>query len=421
MNAFHNFNTPRSVYLHIPFCFRRCFYCDFPIVPLGDGASGLQGKGSSSIKSYLSLLHREIALSPPGAALSTIYIGGGTPSLLDPSQIESLLAHLKKKFGIQQGAEITLEMDPATFNKQDLKGFIASGINRISLGGQSFNNKLLKSIGRTHTKDQLLEACEWLNNEKENGGLFSWSLDLIQNLPSQSLESWRQELRQAITTMAPHLSIYDLSIEAGTVFARRQARGDLSLPNEDLAADAMDITNLILSNRNFSRYEISNYALPGHVSRHNRVYWSGAGWWGFGQGATSAPWGCRLERPRTRDGYKKWIEYQEKEGIDSSLLQTKTTKLSLEDVILVGLRCREGVNLEEKGKIFGWNEEQCCKYFSLLKVRLKNAMKNGLITHSGKRMKLTNPKGMSISNQVFLELINWWDSLPTDAVHQPTL
>ena len=132
--------APRSAYLHIPFCHRRCFYCDFAVVPLGDKASGASGPGSSSIDSYLSLLHREIALNPEGPALATVYLGGGTPSLLTPSQISCLISHLKSRFGFQCGAEISMEIDPASFNLDDLKGYIEAGVNRVSLGGQSFDD-----------------------------------------------------------------------------------------------------------------------------------------------------------------------------------------------------------------------------------------------------------------------------------------
>ena len=137
-------NYPRSAYLHIPFCHRRCFYCDFPVVPLGDSARGDHGPGSASIKSYLDLLYRDISLSPKGLPLATIYIGGGTPSLLSSGQVANLLDHLRSHFGFQYDAEITLEIDPASFDKDSLEGFLDAGINRFSLGAQSFDDKVLK-------------------------------------------------------------------------------------------------------------------------------------------------------------------------------------------------------------------------------------------------------------------------------------
>ena len=170
-------NAPRSAYLHIPFCHRRCFYCDFAVIALGDKASGENAPGSTLIQSYLSFLHREIALAPIGPALSTIYIGGGTPSLLKPSQINALLDHLRDHFGFQYGAEITIEVDPASFDKDDLEGYIQSGINRFSLGAQSFDNSSLEKLGRRHRRNHLLQACSWINDCYKTGGLSTWSLD----------------------------------------------------------------------------------------------------------------------------------------------------------------------------------------------------------------------------------------------------
>ena len=154
---------PRSAYLHIPFCHKRCFYCDFSIIPLGDSAQAPDSPGITSINAYLDLLHREISINPKGPALSTIYLGGGTPSLLNKHQVGDLLKNLQRKFGFQDGAEITMEIDPATFFENDLKGYIEIGINRFSLGGQAFDDITLASIGRKHNRSQLIEACNWVN------------------------------------------------------------------------------------------------------------------------------------------------------------------------------------------------------------------------------------------------------------------
>ena len=146
---------PRSAYLHIPFCHRRCYYCDFAVVPLGDRARGGQGPGSASIQSYLQVLHHEIASAPTGPPLSTVYFGGGTPSLLSPAQIAELLGQLRLRYGLQEGAEITLEMDPASFDQHQLKEVLAFGVNRISLGGQSFDDGVLEQLGRRHRSKDL--------------------------------------------------------------------------------------------------------------------------------------------------------------------------------------------------------------------------------------------------------------------------
>ncbi len=414
-------SPPRSAYLHIPFCQRRCFYCDFPIVPLGDRASGKVGTGSSSIKAYLKLLHKEIALSPPGPPLATVYIGGGTPSLLSPLQISSLLTHLQQRFGLQQGAEITLEMDPATFFEEDLYKFLEIGINRISLGGQSFDDEQLEKMGRKHRRKDVLEACSWLSSAHKRGKLKSWSLDLIQNLPGHNLPDWNNQLYEAISTNVPHLSVYDLSIEEGTVFAWQKNRNQLSVPSEELAAEIMNSTSLILSSSGLSRYEISSFSWPGHASRHNRVYWRGAGWWAFGLGATSSPWGQRLTRPRTRESYSHWIEKQEEEGLDDSLVPTKAIRMSLDEKILVGLRCREGVDLDLLSSEWGWGKTESETYIKMLEKRWQESIKMGFLEKRCNRFTLTDPYGMTVSNQVLVEMILWWESLPHDAVEGPIL
>ncbi len=400
-------HRPRSAYLHIPFCHRRCYYCDFAVVPLGDQAQAEDGPGSASIRDYLELLLREIDSAPAGPPLSTVYFGGGTPSLLTANQIGSLLAALRDHYGLQQGAEITLEMDPASFDQRKLQDLIGHGINRVSLGGQSFDDAVLLDLGRRHRSSDLREACLWMQDAHRSGSLRSWSLDLIQNLPGQTPDHWLDQLEQAIATGAPHLSVYDLSVEPGTVFERRQRRGDLALPPEALAVDLMALTGRQLAAAGLSRYEISNYARPGHASRHNRVYWSGAGWWGFGMGATSGAFGERLPRPRTREGYRAWL-------VEQTAVPNPTPDhwppIPIDDQLLVGLRRREGVALEPIG----------CPEPQTLIERWRQLIAAGLVAQRAGRWQLTDPEGMALSNQVLVEVLLWWedcsDLAPTDPV-----
>lgn len=389
---------PRSAYLHIPFCHRRCFYCDFAVVPLGDRAGEEAGPGSASIRDYLGLLHQEIACAPKGPPLSTVYVGGGTPSLLSPAQIAALLQALRRKFGLQPGAEITLEMDPASFDRARLQDVLAAGVNRVSLGGQSFDDAVLADLGRRHRRADLLEACAWMNEAHRAGRLRSWSLDLIQNLPNQTLEHWEGQLDQALASGAPHLSIYDLSVEPGTVFARRAEQDQLPLPEEDLAAQLLARTSARLAAAGLSRYEISNHARPGHASRHNRVYWSGGGWWGFGMGATSAPWGERLARPRTREGYRHWLAAS---GAESLVKESAGPGMPVDDRLLVGLRRREGVDLGELGLD--------AHARASLEDRWRPFLEEGLLRRRAGRWQLRDPEGMSLSNRVMLEVVLWWD------------
>lgn len=388
---------PRSAYLHIPFCHRRCFYCDFPVVPLGDRAAADRGApGSASIAAYLQLLHREIANAPAGPPLSTVYVGGGTPSLLSVEQLRALLEALRRRYGLAAGAELTLELDPASFDQQRLAGYLAAGVTRVSLGGQSFSDAVLDSLGRRHRCADLLEAAAWLQQAQRSGRLQSWSLDLIQGLPGQSLSDWREQLEQAINLRPPHLSVYDLIVEPGTVFERLEQRGALNLPESDLAADLMELTARRLAAAGYGHYEISNYALPGHASRHNRVYWSGAGWWGFGMGATAAPWGLREARPRTREGYATWLEQVDaaRWQNDAPSAPQPAAGMPLDERWMVGLRRREGV---------------CLQVPQALRRRWQPFIERGLLLHEGPRWRLRDPEGLALSNAVLRELLEWWE------------
>ena len=409
--------APRSAYIHIPFCHRRCFYCDFAVVPLGDKADAHGGPGSRSIESYLGQLLAEIELSPPGPPLATVYIGGGTPSLLTPDQVGRVLDAVRGRFGFQSGAEVTLEMDPASFGRMDLEALVRCGVNRVSLGGQSFDDQVLESLGRRHRRSDLVEACEWLHGAVDKGALRSWSLDLIRNLPDQSDDAWAVQLERALAMGAPHLSIYDLSVEPGTVFSRLEQRGELQLPDEDGAADRIAATSDRLARAGYCRYEISNFAWPGHASRHNRVYWSGAGWWAFGLGATSAPWGERFARPRTREAYGDWLDQQRRDGPHASLLQAQALPMTLEDRLLVGLRRHEGVDLLDQALRYGWSEELCSRWLPRLEDRWTGFLTTDLMRQRGRRWQLTDPLGMAVSNAVLVELVEWWEEVAADADH----
>ena len=390
---------PRSAYLHIPFCHRRCFYCDFAVVPLGDRASGAVGDpGSASIEAYLSLLLEEIAAAPNGPPLSTIYVGGGTPSMLTAEQLGRLLAAIRRRFGLAPGAEVSLEMDPASFDQARLAGYLAAGVNRVSLGGQSFDDAVLERLGRRHRRGDLLQAARWLQQAMAGGHLGSWSLDLIQGLPGMDLTAWREQLGQAIALQPPHLSVYDLILEPGTVFERLEARGELALPDDDLAADLMEATAASLAAAGYGHYEISNYALPGHASRHNRVYWSGGGWWGFGLGATAAPWGERLARPRTREGYAAWLKQPQ--------AAPAATGMPFDERVMVGLRRREGVCLAALAAEGGVPASA----LALLLQRWQPFLEAGLLRCQGERWSLSDPEGLALSNAVLRELVAWWEA-----------
>ncbi len=402
---------PRSAYVHIPFCHRRCFYCDFAVIPLGNEVETLQGNGSNTVKEYLHFLYKEILTNKYKSPLSTIYIGGGTPSILDPKQIKELIDLFKENYGIDYGAEITMEVDPASFNLEDLHGFINAGINRFSLGVQSFNNQILQKSGRRHFREDAEKSCEWLKRVYGSGLIKSWSLDLIQNLPLSGLNEWQEDLKKAITFLPPHISIYDLIIEDGTVFSKLVNLGKLKLPCDEEAFKNSKLTHLILKNSGYSRYEISNYCLPGHQSRHNRVYWSGLGWWSFGQGSTSSPWGEKFTRPRISREYKEWVIRQYEFNLDSSLINKEFVYKELDEKIMLGLRLKEGIDIYKVLKEQNWGPIKFEINFNKLLEEWERFLESGLLIRNGNRFFLSDPEGMELSNQILISMFKWWDAI----------
>ena len=405
---------PRSAYVHIPFCHRRCFYCDFAVIPLGNKVETLKGYGSKTVQEYLQFLYKEILSIKHKSPLSTIYIGGGTPSILDPTQIKELIDLFKENYGIDYGAEITMEVDPASFNQDDLYGFINAGINRFSLGVQSFNNQILQNSGRRHSREDAEKSCLWLKREYDSGLIKSWSLDLIQNLPLSRFIEWQNDLRKAITFSPPHLSIYDLNIENGTVFKKLVDLGQLKLPSDEEAFRNSELTNSILKNSGYSRYEISNYCLPRHQSRHNKVYWSGFGWWSFGQGSTSSPWGEKLTRPRVSKEYKKWVTKQYEVDLDSSLISNDFVYNELDEKIMLGLRLKEGIDIYKVFKEQNWENKKFDSNLSKLLEEWRKFLESGLLVRMGNRFFLSDPKGMELSNQILISMFKWWDKINQD-------
>ena len=402
---------PRSAYVHIPFCHRRCFYCDFAVIPLGNKVETLEGYGSKTVKDYLHYLYKEILSIKHKSSLSTIYFGGGTPSILDPKQIKGLIDLFKENYGIDYGAEITMEVDPASFNHDDLRGFINAGINRFSLGVQSFNDQILEKSGRRHFSEDAEKSCLWLKKVYESGLIKSWSLDLIQNLPLSGSKEWDDDLKKAITFAPPHISIYDLNIENGTVFKKLLEIGKLKLPDDDEAFKNSESTNFILKNSGYSRYEISNYCLPRHQSRHNRVYWSGFGWWSFGQGSTSSHWGKKLTRPRISKEYKKWVIGQHNQNLDSSLVSKDFIYKEIDEKIMLGLRLKEGIDIYEVLREQNWGNKKFKINFSKLLKEWEKFIESGLLLRNGNRFFLSDPKGMELSNQILIAMFKWWDEI----------
>ncbi|MFB8787882.1 MAG: radical SAM family heme chaperone HemW [Potamolinea sp.] len=340
--------TPRNAYVHIPFCRRRCYYCDFPVSVVGDKATG---STSGTIETYVGVLCQEIETTPAlGRSLETVFFGGGTPSLLAVEQLERILDSLNQRFGIATGVEISMEMDPGTFSLQQLKGYQNAGVNRVSLGVQAFQDELLNVCGRSHNSTDIFAAVDLLRQVE----IPDFSLDLISGLPHQTLAQWQESLETAVKIAPTHMSCYDLVIEPVTAFGRQFAPGVKPLPTDNTAAQMYKLAQQVLTSALYQHYEISNYALPGHQCRHNQVYWENRPYYGFGMGAASYVQGCRFTRPRTRREYYVWVQQLIDAGGVLDWEETPANEVLLETLML-GLRLAEGLSLSFLNEQFGEN------------------------------------------------------------------
>ncbi|HEY9878572.1 MAG TPA: radical SAM family heme chaperone HemW [Leptolyngbyaceae cyanobacterium] len=402
-----SFPVPRSAYVHIPFCRRRCFYCDFPISVMGDN---LRGETSGTVEQYVQVLCQEIEATPSaGEPLETVFFGGGTPSLLSVQQLERILTTLDQCFGFAPNVEISMEMDPGTFDLAHLQGYRALGVNRISLGVQSLHDELLKACGRTHTVTDVRQAVDWLHHANTP----SWSLDLISGLPHQTMAMWEEGLKGAIALCPNHLSVYDLTVEPQTVFAHRYEPGDHPLPTDEQTAQMYRLAQHSLTTAGYDHYEISNYAQPGHQCRHNRTYWENQSYYGFGMGATSYVNGQRYGRPRKIREYFEWVDTFIQQGGTLDATTTPATEQFL-DSLMLGLRLAEGVSGKALVRICSVDKWQ--KLLQCLEPHLKkgwvileltsDAARLGKIPGpaSALRLRLSDPEGFLFSNVVLVDL-----------------
>lgn len=384
------FNIPSSAYVHIPFCRRRCFYCDFPISVVGDQRNG---SNSGTIAQYVEKLCEEIDRANNfGEPLRTVFFGGGTPSLLSVSQFHQILERLDRQFGILPNAEISMEIDPGTFDLNQMKGFKSAGANRMSLGVQAFQSELLQACGRTHTVEDIYSSIELIHrSEIEN-----FSLDLISGLPHQTVEIWQDSLSRAIEVSPTHLSIYDLTIEPQTPFGKQLQPGEKPLPSDELTADFYRIAQRTLTSAGFEHYEVSNYAKSGYQCQHNRVYWENQSFYGFGMGATSYLKGDRVSRPRKLREYYDWIEAP-------SSTEEVTQIECLLDSLMVGLRLKEGIDLKQFTKRFG--ESAIAQILDCLQPYEKASW----VETTPERIQLTDPEGFLFSNVILTKLFAQFD------------
>ncbi len=400
-----------SIYIHIPFCVQKCAYCDFLSAP---ATSEVQ-------EQYFHMLMKEIGEKAHKYAeeyiVETIFIGGGTPTSVEVELLCKMLGVVKDCFTVNPKAEISMECNPGTADKENLQKYRAAGINRLSIGLQSTQEHLLKKLGRIHTFEQFLNTFSWARE----AGFNNINIDLMSALPGQALEDYERTLEQVLELKPEHISAYSLIVEKGTPFYDME----LNLPDEDTERMMYERTEEILSIKGYHRYEISNYALPGQECRHNQVYWERGEYLGLGLGASSM-----MRRPA-----EEWFVYDEKseaaypdlkiswpksalgyaspEGIvevrtknnsnlvtylkgDFSLEEKNVLnrREAMEEFFFLGLREMKGVSLVDFAKEYG---EDTMEWFD---DAIYESIREGLLVQDGVRIKLS-PKGIDVSNYVF--------------------
>lgn len=418
--------TPRSAYVHIPFCRRRCYYCDFPISVVGDhpplagssSSTGAYGSHSGTIAQYVEILCQEIRLaSSQPQPLETIFFGGGTPSLLSVDQLSHILDALEQQFGIDSQVEVSMEIDPGTFDLEQVQGYRAAGVNRVSLGVQAFQPELLAACGRSHTVEDVEIAVRLLRQ----AGFENFSLDLISGLPHQTLEHWQDSLQRAIAISPTHLSCYDLTVEPITAFGRRYQPGIAPLPSDDATAQMYRLASYLLQEAGYHHYEISNYAQPGYQCRHNRVYWQNRPFYGFGMGATSYVDGNRFARPRKTREYYAWVNELAAGERSQIPVTSESSAERLLDTLMLGFRLAEGLSIEALLAQFGratveraW---RCLQPYYSNHWIVVEAVESNLVGWDGKtlpttgRWRLTDPEGFLFSNVILVSLFEEFESV----------
>ncbi|CAG7634695.1 Heme chaperone HemW [Paenibacillus allorhizosphaerae] len=376
--------TPKAVYIHIPFCTNKCHYCDFNSYVL---------KGQP-VMDYLDALEREMEQTvrqvPPGE-IETIFVGGGTPTVLLPDQMESFLNRVRTYFPTQApNVEFTMEANPGTTDLEKLQAMKAGGVNRISFGVQSFNNALLEGIGRIHNTDDVYRSLE----NARAAGFTNMSIDLMFGLPKQTIQIMQDTLQEALALNLPHYSIYSLKVEENTLFHTLYQRGQLPLPEEDEEVGMFDLIMDTLRSAGYGQYEISNFARPGFESRHNMMYWRNQSYYGLGAGAHGYVHGRRHVNMK---GVQPYIDATRK-GLPILEMSDVGREEAMEDFMMVGLRMRRGVRDADFLEQFG------CKLESVFGSVIDKFLRLELLERTEEGYRLTD-RGIPLGNEVFGEFL----------------
>ena len=372
-------NSPMEIYIHIPFCIRKCDYCDFL-----SGPSGPEEQAD-----YVQALLREIRAveEGEGRSVSSIFIGGGTPSVLDERLLGDILREIRNRFKMEEDAEITIEVNPGTANIGKLQAYREMGINRLSIGLQSPEDRELKILGRIHNYGQFLETYQ----EARTVGFDNINIDLMSAIPDQTYEGWVKNLRTVAELEPEHISAYSLIVEEGTPFAARK----LNLPDEDTEYNMYEATAQILKEYGFEQYEISNYARKGRECRHNVGYWTRQDYLGFGLGASSL---YGKERFANTADMKKYLESSK----NPEKIREKEPSLTREDemaeFMFLGLRMTKGISKADFQRCFG------CTIESVYGEVLEKYESMELLLEKDGRIFLSR-EGIHVSNSIMAEFL----------------
>ena len=365
---------PTSAYVHIPFCTQICYYCDFSKVFIKN----------QPVDSYLEHLLEEFR-SYDIQKLRTLYIGGGTPTALSASQLEVLLKGLTKNLDLSVLEELTIEANPGDLDADKIAVLKNSAVNRVSLGVQTFDNKMLKKIGRSHLEKDIYENIDRL----KLAGFDNISIDLIYALPGQTMEQVKENVAKAIGLDIPHMSLYSLILENHTVFMNRMRRGKLPLPKEELEAEMFEYIIAELERAGFEHYEISNFSKPSFESRHNLMYWDNAEYYGIGAGASGYVNGVRYKNHGPIRHYLSAVE----EGNARITEEHLSQKEQMEEEMFLGLRKKSGVSMARFEEKFGRS------FDGLYGEIVKDLVQQGLMQIDGDRVRMTK-RGLFLGDTV---------------------
>ncbi len=375
-----------GLYIHVPFCIKKCNYCDFVSYPYREEAVG----------AYLKGLEREMKLyagepSFQERQISTLYIGGGTPTCLPSFSLGKIIQDSFKYFNLQSGAEVSVEANPGTFSNELLQVLLLAGVNRLSLGVQSSLDDELHLLGRIHDFRQAEESF----NSARAAGFNNIGVDLISGLPGQSVSQWKKTLEAVLALEPDHVSAYGLQLERGTPLHRDVSRGKIAPCSEEEDLKMFWETINFLTGHGFEHYEISNFARPGRQCKHNLIYWRNQEYIGLGPAAHSYIGGCRYENKRAIKLYREAVDagrfpIARREPVD--------IRTEMSETVFMGLRLMNGLDLTGFEKRFG------CSFNDAYGFQVELLTKAGLLELTGDRLRLT-PRGLPVANRVFMEFL----------------